>query len=114
MQRQFLKRSRVYPGDVLMNIVGPPLGKVSIVPEMYPEWNINQAIAIFRARPKILNRFISNYLLFEKTVNWCIQEAKATAGQFNLTLRICQDIPIPVPPIEEQKEALHNEDMKLR
>lgn len=103
---KFLKRSRVYPGDVLMNIVGPPLGKVSIVPEIYPEWNINQAIAIFRARPKILDRFISNYLLFEKTVNWCIQEAKATAGQFNLTLRICQDIPIPVPPIEEQKEIV--------
>ncbi|MCX5962622.1 MAG: restriction endonuclease subunit S [Cyanobacteria bacterium] len=103
---KFLKRSRVYPGDVLMNIVGPPLGKVSIVPEIYPAWNINQAIAIFRARPKILNRFISNYLLFEKTVNWCIQEAKATAGQFNLTLRICQDIPIPVPLIEEQKEIV--------
>jgi type I restriction enzyme S subunit len=28
-----LARSRVLPGDVLMNIVGPPLGKVSMVPD---------------------------------------------------------------------------------
>jgi type I restriction enzyme S subunit len=37
-----LKRSRIYPGDVLMNIVGPPLGKVSLVPDTYPEWNTNR------------------------------------------------------------------------
>lgn len=34
---KFLERSVTYPGDVLMNIVGPPMGKVSIVPELYPE-----------------------------------------------------------------------------
>jgi type I restriction enzyme S subunit len=102
----FLKRSKVYPNDVLMNIVGPPLGKVSIVPDSFPEWNINQAIAIFRAKPVIFNKYISNFLIFNKTVNWCIRQAKATAGQFNLTLKICQDIPIPLPPLEEQKEIV--------
>ena len=40
-----LARSIVIPGDVLMNIVGPPLGKVSVVPKEFPEWNINQAVA---------------------------------------------------------------------
>ena len=43
-----MKRSRLVPGDVIMNIVGPPLGKVAIVPDEYPEWNCNQAIAFFR------------------------------------------------------------------
>lgn len=27
-----LKRSQCYPNDVLMNIVGPPMGKIAIVP----------------------------------------------------------------------------------
>ena len=36
-----LARSRSYPGDVLM-IVGPPLGKISIVSDLHPEWNINR------------------------------------------------------------------------
>ena len=48
----FLARSKVYPGDVLMNIVGPPLGKFALVTSEYPEWNINQAIAIFRGSDK--------------------------------------------------------------
>lgn len=50
-----LSRSKVYPNDVLMNIVGPPLGKFSIVTDEFKEWNINQAIAIFRAKEKILS-----------------------------------------------------------
>jgi type I restriction enzyme, S subunit len=102
----FLKRSKVYPDDVLMNIVGPPLGKVSIVPKDFPEWNINQAIAIFRSKSIVFNKYILNYLIFNKTINWCIQHSKATSGQFNLTLKICQDIPIPIPSLEEQKEIV--------
>ena len=47
-----LSRSKVYPGDVLTNIVGPPLGKVSIVPNTYFEWNINQAIVAFHTGHK--------------------------------------------------------------
>ncbi len=40
-----MKRSILRPGDVIMNIVGPPLGKVAIVPDTFPEWNCNQAIS---------------------------------------------------------------------
>ncbi|MCS3200440.1 hypothetical protein [Candidatus Bacteroides intestinigallinarum] len=47
IQNSQIKKSIVYPGDVVMNIVGPPLNKVAIVPDTYPEWNINQAITLF-------------------------------------------------------------------
>ena len=96
-----------------MNIVGPPLGKVSIVPKDFPEWNINQAIAIFRSKSIVFNKYILNYLIFNKTINWCIQHSKATSGQFNLTLKICQDIPIPIPSLEEQKEIVKRVEKKL-
>ena len=39
-----LKRCKCYPNDVLMNIVGPPLGKIALVTDQFPEWNINQAL----------------------------------------------------------------------
>ncbi|MBT9314002.1 restriction endonuclease subunit S [Leptothoe spongobia] len=51
----FLKRSQVLPGDVLMNIVGPPLGKVSLVSAIFSEWNINQAIVKYRTFNSISN-----------------------------------------------------------
>ena len=40
-------------------------------------------------------------------------KAKATAGQFNLTLEICRDIQIPVPSIEEQEKIVFDIETKL-
>lgn len=103
----FLKRSKVYPGDVLMNIVGPPLGKVSIIPSTYPEWNINQAISVYRPVVGVSSKFLSFCLRDEGLLEITKKKAKATAGQFNLTLEICRDYPIPVPSDEEQTEIVH-------
>lgn len=47
-----LKSSILKPCDVIMNIVGPPLRKIAIIPDNYPEWNMNQAIVRFRAPNK--------------------------------------------------------------
>jgi type I restriction enzyme, S subunit len=109
----FLKRSLVYPGDVLMNIVGPPLGKVSIVPDTYPEWNINQAIVRFRCKEVLVNKYLLHFLLSENTIRGYSRKAKATAGQFNLTLEICRDIEIPVPSIEEQQRIIQQIESRL-
>ena len=109
----FLGRSIVYPGDVLMNIVGPPMGKVSIVPDMYPEWNINQAIARFRCLDGLYNKYLAYFLGYSDTVEKMKSRAKATAGQFNLTLEICRDIQIPVPSIGEQEKIVFDIETKL-
>ncbi|MFY9226083.1 MAG: restriction endonuclease subunit S [Blastocatellia bacterium] len=101
-----LARSKVYPGDILMNIVGPPLGKVSIVPTTYEEWNINQAIVFFRPLLGINNIFISYCLLSKPILDVAINAAKATAGQFNLTLEICRNLPLPIPPTLKQEEIV--------
>ena len=101
-----LARSRILPGDVLMNIVGPPLGKVSIVPETYPEWNMNQAMAVFRSLSGYDRSFLAFCLLTDQILSAAVLRAKATAGQFNLTLEICRDLPLPVSPEEEQKHIV--------
>ncbi len=106
IHNQDLKRSKVFPGDVLMNIVGPPLGKVSVVPDTYPEWNINQAICIFRPVCGVSNQYLSLCLRDEGLLELTKAKAKATAGQFNLTLEICRDYSLPIPPAEEQTEIV--------
>jgi type I restriction enzyme, S subunit len=97
-----LARSRVVPGDVLMNIVGPPLGKVGIVPDTFPEWNMNQAIAVFRVISGLSQDYLAAHLLSSRTVQWAVRQGKATAGQLNLTLEICRDLPVPLCSAEEQ------------
>lgn len=108
-----LLRSRVLPGDVLMNIVGPPLGKVSIVPELFPEWNINQAIAIFRPIEGLACRYLATTLMCDDILRWAITRSKATAGQFNLTLEICRDLPLPLPPNSEQMRIMDEVEARL-
>lgn len=93
-----LARSKVQPGDVLMNIVGPPLGKVSIVPAKFPNANINQAIARFRMREGVPPRYIAAYLLSDWAQRWLGSRSKKTSGQQNLTLELCQTLPVPLPP----------------
>ncbi len=98
----FLARSTVYPNDVLMNIVGPPLGQVSVVPPTFSEWNINQAIAIFRPMDGVYPAFVALLLLSPFAQRWLQSRAKTTAGQTNLTLELCRALPFPLPPLLEQ------------
>jgi type I restriction enzyme S subunit len=98
-----LARSRVFPGDVLMNIVGPPLGKVGIVDERFASANVNQAIALFRPLAGFDSDYLAHFLLGPATRAWADLSSKATSGQHNLTLELCRGIAIPVPPPREQR-----------
>ena len=108
-----LKRSRCHPNDVLINIVGPPLGKVSVVPKKFKEWNINQAIVLFRPNERILSKFISFFLQNPTTINWLEDTSKATAGQWNVKVSTCRIIPIPLPPIPDQEQIISEIETRL-
>jgi type I restriction enzyme S subunit len=98
-----LSRSKARPGDVLMNIVGPPLGKVAIVPTDHPEWNINQAIVCFHTLEGISNKYFAYALLTDSILERVTKLAKATAGQFNIGVNMCRHLlPIPLAPQQEQ------------
>ena len=76
-----LRRSEVRAGDILINIVGPPLGQVSIVPESVREANINQAIARFRVVLAECHKYLAICLRARPIISWAMQRAKTTAGQ---------------------------------
>ena len=108
-----LKRSICLPGDVLINIVGPPLGKVSIVTNQYSEWNINQAIVMFRPNEKVLSKYISFFMQNSVTINWLENTSKATAGQWNVKVSTCREIPFPLCSIEEQTQIIQEIESRL-
>jgi type I restriction enzyme S subunit len=105
-----LKRSIVRPGDVIMNIVGPPLGKVAVVTDQFPEWNMNQALAVFRPLAGILSAYIYYALSTNSVLESVLREVKGTAGQDNLSLEQCRDLVIPIPSIEEQHRTVEKID----
>jgi|TARA_R110001632_G_scaffold1368_4_gene5576 type I restriction enzyme S subunit len=106
--RKKLTRSILYPGDVVMNIVGPPLGKIAIIPDSFPEWNCNQAIVFFRPIEKILNNYIYTYLKSARFLDDI--ELIGTAGQDNISITKSRSIILPMPPLKEQHRIVAKVD----
>lgn len=96
-----LSRSRATAGDIIMNIVGPPLGKLAIIPTTIKECNFNQAAVMIRPfyLKDILAEYLFNYLEEMSEIN-CIS-TKGTAGQVNISLTQAQNMRISLPPVGE-------------
>ncbi|TBL93011.1 restriction endonuclease subunit S [Hafnia alvei] len=101
------KRSIAFPGDILMNIVGPPLGKIAILSAQYPEWNLNQAITLFRVNSeKLDSKFLYYFLCEGELVRSVMHDTKGSVGQINISLTQCREARIPCPSIKEQTEIV--------
>lgn len=101
-----LRKSQALPGDVLMNIVGPPLGKVAVLTDAAPEWNINQAITLFRPSDRITSGWLYILLCEGAAVRSVLERTKGSVGQVNISLSQCRAFEFPVPTIKEQNEVV--------
>ncbi|HCE53832.1 MAG TPA: hypothetical protein DER05_02070 [Lutibacter sp.] len=106
IQNSQIKKSITFPGDVVMNIVGPPLNKIAIIPDDYPEWNLNQAITLFRTKNYLSNTFLYYFFCEGSSVKSLINETKGVVGQVNISLSQCRNFSIPVPSPKEQHEIV--------
>ena len=106
IHRTSLKRSITLPGDVLMNIVGPPLGKIALATEQFPEWNINQAIVTFRPKKGLLSKYLYYYLREGSLVRDVVNETKGIVGQVNISLTQCRESIVKIPSLDEQAEII--------
>ncbi|WAC12957.1 MULTISPECIES: restriction endonuclease subunit S [Dyadobacter] len=102
-----MKKSILIPGDVVMNIVGPPLNKIALVPNTFAEWNHNQAITLFRTKPYLLNTFLYHFFCEGTSVKSLYNETKGVVGQVNISLSQCREFKIPIPSTDEQKEIVN-------
>lgn len=107
IQNSQIKKSIAYPGDVVMNIVGPPLNKIAIIPDTYPEWNLNQAITLFRTKDYLDNKYLYYFFCEGSPVNSLINQTRGVVGQVNISLSQCRNFMVSIPPIEEQKEIVN-------
>jgi type I restriction enzyme S subunit len=87
-----------------MNIVGPPLGKVAVVSDEYPEWSINQALTLFRPSEVVTSEWLYLFLRSGISVAGIMDQTRGSVGQVNISLTQCREFAIPVPSVEEQAE----------
>ena len=101
-----LQRSRTEVGDLIMNIVGPPLGKLAIIPSSLPQCNFNQAAVLIRpiVHKEIIVNFLYYYLSEMSEINSL--QTRGNAGQDNISLTQCMGVHVPMPPLNEQKRIV--------
>ena len=89
-----------------MNIVGPPLGKLAIIPPSLPQANFNQAAVLIR--PLLYKTVLTKYLFYYLSEMTEINSitTKGSAGQVNISLTQSQHMRVPLPPISEQNRII--------
>jgi type I restriction enzyme S subunit len=105
LHRGAMRRATALPGDVLMNIVGPPLGKVAVVTDQFAEWSINQALTLFRPSDRVSTGWLYVFLRSGVSVREVLNETRGSVGQVNISLSQCRAFEVPVPTPEEQEEV---------
>ena len=89
-----------------MNIVGPPLGKLALIPPTLPQANFNQAAVLIRPYmyKEILALYLKSYL--EEMSEIDSVTTRGSAGQVNISLTQSQNMRIPLPPLSEQHRII--------
>jgi type I restriction enzyme S subunit len=93
--------TRVFPGDVLLNITGASLGRTELVPDRFPAANVNQHVCIIRLRELAHRHFVS---LFLKSPGAKVQFelGQSGAAREGLNFQTVSKLILPLPPKEEQ------------
>ncbi|EPZ5493280.1 TPA: restriction endonuclease subunit S [Citrobacter freundii] len=93
--------TKVFPGDVLLNITGASLGRTLIFPENIKEANVSQHVTIVRLLLRELAPFVHLAIRSPIVQNliWGRQVGMAIEGLSKKTLELFE---FPIPPLSEQ------------
>jgi len=101
-QAATLNSSTVRAGDVLLNITGASIGRVTMTPADMDGARVNQHVCIIRPSPAIESRFL-NAFLSSPTLQLQIFGENYGVTRQALTKQQILDFEIPLPPLAEQK-----------
>jgi type I restriction enzyme S subunit len=102
--------SVIREGDVLLNLVGASVGRAAIATSEIQGANCNQAVSIIRlVSGALLNSWVLYYLLSPMAQNH-ISENKADVARANFNLDDIKVMPLPLPPLHEQREIVRRVD----
>ena len=102
------ENSTVYAGDILLNITGGSIGRCAVVPDTFDRGSVNQHILIIRMIDERLRHYIHKVICSPYAQKYINQKAFGDKGGFSGTR--CKMMPIPLPPLEEQKRIVERID----
>ncbi|AFY69171.1 restriction modification system DNA specificity domain protein [Thalassoporum mexicanum PCC 7367] len=97
-----LKRSKLSPDDILINLVGASVGRTCLVPSEVVPANINQAVAVVSLNREVCKPvFLLNQLLNQSIQKSLLGQAVESA-RANLSLTNIRELSVILPPLNYQ------------
>lgn len=103
-----MKGTKVYPGDILLNITGGSIGRSCVVPDTVIEANVSQHVMIIRLKDNDYSNFIHNVFL-SPTFQMMIMDVQVGISREGLSKKKLENFYIPVP----NKTDLNSIEKKL-
>ncbi|BAY94825.1 MULTISPECIES: restriction endonuclease subunit S [unclassified Tolypothrix] len=95
--------SRVFPNDILLNITGASIGRVSLVPPNFIKANVNQHVCIFRPDLKKIFPPYLHLLLCSKQGKEQIFSYENGTSREGLNFQQAGNLTFAIPPPDEQE-----------
>jgi type I restriction enzyme S subunit len=100
-----MKRTKVHPNDVLLNITGASIGRSTYIPEKFGEANVNQHVCIIRTGWWIIPAYLSHFLNSTYGQDQIFAtESGVTREGLNYTQ--VRSLWVPLAPVAEQKRVV--------
>lgn len=111
-QADKLKAVEVCENDVLLNITGASIGRVTLAPREMVGARVNQHVSIIRLLDGIDPRYVRHYLA-SPVMQELIVETESGVTRQALTKGKIEEFEIPLPPLAEQKRIADKLDALL-
>jgi len=100
-----LDHVKVEANDVLLNITGASIGRVTTTPESMAGARVNQHVCIIRPNPELCPRFLAQFLASPDQQRKVMNVQVGVTRQA-LTKAMVLDWEIPLPPLDEQRQLV--------
>jgi len=100
-----MKRTKVHPNDVLLNITGASIGRSTYIPEKFGEANVNQHVCIIRTGWWIVPAYLSHFLnsTYGQDQIFATESGVTREG---LNYAQVRSLWVPLAPVAEQKRVV--------
>lgn len=112
-QAKELRNAETIEKDVLLNITGASIGRVTLTPANLNGARVNQHVCIIRPKSLLLPEYLC-WVLSSPAMQQNIANKNYGATRQALTKQQILDLDIPLPSIEEQKEIIRRVEALLK
>ncbi len=112
--QQLSPKDRPLPGDILIIKDGATTGRATLVPEDMSAFCINQSVAVVWLKHSSMNRQFLLRWIQAPFIQRQIQLAMAGNAMPHLSITDFAQMPVPIPPLEEQQEICERVEGCLR